>query len=95
VLCRIDLRRDGDKTVVHLAGHLTEAQVPDLLAACAGAGSGKRVVLALDELVSADPVGIDALWRIEQIGVELTNLLEYLRIELDGLAKKQGPQKGQ
>jgi anti-anti-sigma regulatory factor len=90
VLCRIDVRRDGDRTVVHLAGHLTEAQVPDLLAACAGADTGRRIVLALDELVSADSVGIDALLRIEQLGVELMNLPEYLRIELDGLTRRQG-----
>ena len=75
---------------MHLAGHLSEVQVPDLLAACAGADTGRRVVLVLDELVSADPVGVDALLRIEQLGVELMNLPEYLRIELDGLARRQG-----
>jgi hypothetical protein len=72
--------------VVHLAGHLSEAQVPELLAACAGAS---QPLIELDELVSADAVGLDALARIEQHGAQFAGLLEYLRFELDALTRKQ------
>ena len=72
--------------VVRLAGHLTGAHVPDLLAACGGATKPPRV--ELDELMSADVVGIDALRRIEDDGAQLVGLLQYLRFELDTLRRK-------
>ncbi len=84
--CRIQLRRESDRLVVHLAGHLSEAQVPELLAACAEANAP---LIELDELVSADAVGLDALVRIEQRGAQLDGLLEYLRFELDALSRKR------
>ena len=37
MLCRIESRRENGQLVVHLAGRLAEAHVPDLLAACADA----------------------------------------------------------
>lgn len=64
------------RLVVHLAGHLCEAQVPDLLAACAHSA---QPILELDELVSADAVGLDALFRLEQLGAHLAGLPEYPR----------------
>ena len=63
--CRIQLKREGGRFVVHLAGHLSEAQVPELLAACAEA---THPIVELDELISADAVGLDALVRVEQNG---------------------------
>ena len=84
--CRIQLKREGGRFVVHLAGHLSEAQVPELLAACAEA---THPIVELDELVSADAVGLDALVRVEQNGAELIGLLEYLRFEIDALKRKQ------
>jgi hypothetical protein len=86
VWCRIQLRRENGRVVVHLAGHLSEAQVPELLASCAEAANP---ILELDELVSADAVGLDALQRVEQQGAQLVGLLEYLRFELDALKRKQ------
>jgi hypothetical protein len=86
VLCRIEVRHDNQREVVHLAGHLSEAQVPDLLAICARAP--QPPVLELDELMSADVVGIDALLRVEQQGAQLVGLLEYMRFELEALARK-------
>ena len=71
---------------MRLAGHLSEAQVPELLASCAQASG---LVLELDELVSADAVGLDALQRIEQQGAQLVGLLEYLRFELDTLKRQR------
>ena len=86
VLCRIEVTRDQAGVVVKLAGHLTGAHVPDLLAACAERPSHSRVML--DELLSADVVGLDALRRVEDHGAELVDLLEYLRFELDALRRK-------
>ena len=87
MLCRIEVTNENDRLVLRLAGHLTGAQVPDLLAACARAASSPRV--ELDELMSADVIGIDALRRIEERGAELVGLLEYLRFELDSIKRKR------
>ncbi len=69
--------------VVRLAGRLGEAHVPDSARRLRAAGAA--TVLELDELVSADAVGIDALLRIEQQGARLVGLPQYLRLELDVL----------
>ena len=69
-----------------MQGHLSEAQVPELLASCAEA---PNPIVELDELVSADAVGLDALQRVEQQGAQFVGLLEYLRFELDALRRKQ------
>ncbi len=45
--------------------------------------------MELDDLISADAVGIDALLRIEQQGAELVGLPEYLRLKLEFLAREQ------
>ena len=87
MLCRIQVTKETDRVVVRLAGHLTGAQVPDLLAACGGASSPPRV--ELDELMSADVVGIDALRRIEESGAQLVGLLQYLQFELETLKRKR------
>ena len=71
---------------MHVAGHLSQAQVPELLASCAQADDP---VVELDEPVSADAVGLDALQRIEQQGARLVGLLEYLRFELDTLKRER------
>ena len=84
--CRIQLRREDGRLVVHLAGHLSEAQVPELLASCAEAA---KPLVELDELVSADAIGLDALQRIEEQGAQFVGLLEYLRFELDALRRRQ------
>lgn len=84
--CRIESRRQNDRVVLRLAGRLTEAQVPDLLEACATAGAPPRI--ELDELVSADAVGIDALSRVERLGAELVGLPEYIRLKLEVLARE-------
>lgn len=82
MLCRIECRRETTRLVVRLAGRLGEVHVPDLLSACA---QPAQTVLELDELISADAVGIDALLRIEQQGARLVGLPQYLRLELDML----------
>jgi len=85
VLCRILTRRENDRLVVHLAGRLGEAQVPELLEVCEQ--SDGPPLLELDELLSADGIGMDALRRIEEHGAELVGLPQYIRLKLDVLAR--------
>jgi hypothetical protein len=87
VVCRIQVQSEEGRAVVRLAGHLSGAQVPDLLAACADGSRHPRV--ELDELLSADIVGLDALLRVEERGAVLVGLLEYLQFELDALRRKR------
>jgi len=85
MLCRLQVRREGDHLVVRLAGQLSEAQVPDLLAACAAADH--TLSLELDDLLSADAIGVDALLRMQQQGARLIGLPEYLRLRLESVAR--------
>jgi hypothetical protein len=78
---------DFGRLVVRLAGRLSEAHVAAFLELCSGHARPPRI--ELDELVSADAVGIDALLRVEQRGAELVGLAEYLRFKLDDLARAQ------
>ena len=81
--CRIDARRNEQRLILHLAGDLTEEYVPAFLEACASEGA--RLVVELDELLSADAVGVDALRRVEERGAMLVSLPFYLRLKLDKL----------
>ena len=81
--CRIDARRNEQRLILHLAGDLTEEYVPAFLEACASEGA--RLVVELDELLSADAVGVDALRRVEERGAVLVALPFYLRLKLDNL----------
>jgi hypothetical protein len=83
VHCRILVRRDNDRVVVHLAGRLAGREVPEFLEACT---SDQPPILELDELVSADAVGLDALVRIEASGAQLIGVPEYIRLKLNVLA---------
>jgi hypothetical protein len=85
VLCRILTRRENDRLVVHLAGRLGEAQVPELLEVCEQ--SDGPPLLELDELLSADGIGMDALRRIEEQGAEFVGMPQYIRLKLDVLAR--------
>jgi len=89
VLCRITIRQENDRLIVHLAGRLGGEQVPDLLEVCSS--PDRPPILELDELMSADVVGVDALLRIEEQGAELVGLPEYLRLKLSALARERRP----
>lgn len=86
VHCRIHVRRENDRVVVRLAGRLAGREVPDLFEACT---AGAPLILELDELVSADAIGLDALLRIEQGGALLVGLPEYIRLKLNVLADER------
>ena len=83
VHCRILVRRENNRVIVHLAGRLAGREVPELLEACT---AEEPPILELDELVSADAVGLDALVRIEATGAELIGVPEYIRLKLNVLA---------
>jgi hypothetical protein len=85
MLCRIETRRENGKPFVRLAGRLSEAHVPDLFTVCA---TDEPSVLELDELISADAVGLDALMRLEKGGAELRGLPQYLRLKLEVLERE-------
>lgn len=87
VLCRIEARRQKNRMVLRLAGRLTEAEVPELLEMFAVAD--EPPLLELDDLVSADAVGVDALLRMELRGAQLIGLPEYLRLKLDDLVRER------
>ena len=83
--CRIEVVRGVPGAVVHLAGRLGDAQVPDFLEACASAGRPLRVDLS--ELISADAAGIDALRRVREMGVILDGVPGYLRLKIESLVR--------
>ena len=86
VHCQIKVRRENNRVVVHLAGRLAGKEVPELLQACI---AERPPILELDELVSADAVGLDALLRIEESGGQLIGLPEYIRLKLNVLARER------
>ena len=86
VHCRIEVRRQNNRHVVHLAGRLAGKEVPELFEACF---ADSPPILELDELVSADAVGLDALLRIEEGGGQLVGLPEYIRLKLNVLARER------
>jgi hypothetical protein len=74
---------DGaDRRTVKVAGHLEQAHVPDLAASCAVSG---LVAIDLTDLLSADRVAVEALYRLRAEGVELLQLPHYLRFMLDDI----------
>jgi hypothetical protein len=85
VECWIGVVQEPDRRVVHLAGRLGEAQVPDLLRACAGAAVPLQ--LDLTELLSADAVGIEALHRMRLSGASLVSVPEYIQLKLESLSR--------
>ncbi len=87
VNCWIGVADEGNHRIVRLAGHLSVAQVPELLRACAEA---KAVDLDLVELVSADAAGIEALRRVRNFGVTLVAAPGYIKMKLDS-ADREGP----
>lgn len=78
--CWIGIALEGNQRVVRLAGRLAEAQVPELLTACAEPGG---LQLDLTDLMSADAAGIEALHRIRTRGATLVGVPGYIQLKLD------------
>lgn len=75
--CRIQVQQHADGCTIQLAGRLNAEQVYELQSVCAAATG--RVRIDLTDLLSADPVGLDALRRLRVAGAEITGEARYLR----------------
>ena len=65
--------------------------MPELLHAC----SNKSLVvqLHLGELISVDPVGLDALHCLRSGGAELLEVPVYIQLKLDSLSARNAPRR--
>jgi len=88
VECLIEVVDRSDHRIVRLAGRLAEAQVPALFRVCADTVSG--IELDLANLISVDPVGLDALDRLRQRGAALTEVPAYIQLKLDSSSSRRG-----
>jgi hypothetical protein len=86
VECWIGVVQEEDRRVLRLAGRLGEAQVPELLRACADAGP---LQLDLSDLVSADRAGLEAVQRIQARGVVLVGVPGYIQLQLDSPSRSR------
>ena len=80
-----------DYRLIRLAGRLAEAQVPELLKA--HAGSVHFVQLHLGELISVDPVGLEALYGLHRAGAELLEVPAYIQLKLNSLTAKNAARR--
>jgi ABC-type transporter Mla MlaB component len=80
--CLIEVEQSTDKSVVSIAGALTQDQVPDLLRACA-VPRREKVTLDLTNVVSIDAVGLHALRRMRAEGTHLANVPPYIGMLID------------
>ncbi len=85
--CWIGVVQEGDRCVLRLAGRFGEAQVPELLLACATASP---VYVDLTDLVSTDAAGLEALSRIRLQGATITGAPKYIQLKLDSMAGRPG-----
>jgi ABC-type transporter Mla MlaB component len=86
--CWIGVAQENDQRVVRLAGRLAEAQVPELLQACAGSHA---LQLDLTDLVSADAAGLEALQRVRARGAMLIGVPGYIQLKLDSTVQGSRP----
>ena len=78
--CWIGVTTEGDHRVVHVAGRLRVAHVPELLTACA---ESSNLEIDLSDLVSADLAGIEALQQVRTKGATLVGTPGYIRLKID------------
>lgn len=79
--CLIEVDSDGDVQIVRVAGRLTEAQVPDLLAVSTVATG--FVWIDLVHLVSVDSIALEALRRVRASGAAVINAPPFIQLMLD------------
>ena len=80
-----------DYRLIRLAGRLAEAQVPELLEA--HAASVHVVRLHLGELISVDPVGLEALYGLQRAGAQLLEVPAYIQLKLNSLTAKNAARR--
>ena len=91
VECWIGIVQEDDRRIVRLAGRLAEAQVPELLMACAQPGP---LQLDLSDLFSADVAGLEALERVQARGAVLVGVPGYIRLQLEARSPARGRRPG-
>ena len=79
--CRIDVAHQAGYSIVHVAGRLTDEQVPDLLRVCAKLGP---IRLDLADLDSANLVGVEALRHLRNEGAEIVGATPFIQLLLNG-----------
>jgi hypothetical protein len=87
VECSMKIVDRPEHRLIHLAGRLAEAQVPELFRAC----GDRALLLELDlaELISVDAVGLEALHSLHQGGATLLEVPAYIQLKLDSLSAKK------
>ena len=73
--------------MLRLAGRFGEAEVPELLLACATA---RPAYLDLTDLVSTDAAGLEALSRVRLQGATIMGAPKYIQLKLDSMAGRPG-----
>jgi hypothetical protein len=87
--CRIQvLDRDAARTVT-VAGQLAGAHIPDLLVACGDVSPALQVDLT--DVLSTDPIAVEALQRLREGGAQLVGVPVYIQLKLASPARGTGP----
>lgn len=79
-ICRIDITQEAGPRVVRVSGRLTGACVPGLLSVCVPVAMSVHV--DLDQLVSADSAGLEALRQLRTSGAQLVNVPPFIGLLL-------------
>jgi hypothetical protein len=81
--CRIQVLEERAVRTVTVAGQLAHAHIPDLLVACGEISQALRVDLT--DVLSTDPIAVEALRRIRDGGAQLVGVPGYIQLKLDSL----------
>ena len=84
--CRIQVQNHDAVRTVMVAGQLGGVHVPDLLVACGEASAMLRIDLS--DVVSIDPIAVEALCRLKASGAQLVGVPVYIQLKLDSLGRK-------
>ena len=80
--CWINRADDPTRRLVHIAGRLSYAQLPDLLNLCEDS-NGLPLVVDLRDLLTADRASVEALQRLQRDGATLVNVSPYMQLKLN------------
>ena len=81
--CRIQVFDVRGIRTVSVAGRLGHVHIPDLLTACGEVSAALHVDLS--DVVSADAIAVDALWRIHDGGAQFVGVPQYIQLKFDSL----------
>lgn len=83
--CKFDIDRDAVPSTIRIAGRLTAAHVPDLMQVWLelSEASQRTVLIDLEDLMSTDAIGVEALRRVAGEGAVLANASPYIQMKLE------------